>query len=94
MAESIPVYETKTGLQMRTEILNAIHQERLRQEVIHPKKLDLAMRYVTLGEEHGEVGKAIQDNDMSNLFIELIQNAAVCVRMAEDVLKITKSQEG
>lgn len=70
----------------RTKILNDIEQERERQDNLHPEKLDLPMRYVTLVEEVGEVATAIQNNDVENLYEELIHAASVCVRMAEQVL--------
>jgi NTP pyrophosphatase (non-canonical NTP hydrolase) len=71
----------------RTKILNDIHQERARQDHLHPQELPLAMRFVTIMEEAGEVAQAMQDEDMKSVYRELIETAATCVRMAEDVLK-------
>lgn len=78
---------TDQGLFIRTKILNDINDERNRQDILHPQNLNLDKRYVTLGEEFGEVGTALLNDDKENLYEELIQVAAVCVRMAEQVLK-------
>lgn len=75
------------SLKDRTKIINDIHQERSRQDYLHPDKLSISDRYVTLGEEMGEVSTAIQNDDKENLYQELIQVAAVAVRMAEQVIK-------
>lgn len=71
--------------ELRRIIFEDINNERERQENIHPEKLDLPMRFTTLVEEVGEVATAIQNNDNENLYEELVQVAAVCVRMIEDV---------
>ncbi len=71
----------------RFKILNDINVERKRQDHLHPQKLTLQMRFVTIMEEAGEVAEALQDNDMDNVYCELIDTAACCVRMAEEVLK-------
>jgi len=75
------------SLKNRTKILNDIHQERSRQDHLHPEEKTMSERYVTLGEEIGEVSTAIQNNDNENLYEELIQVAAVAVRMAEQVIE-------
>lgn len=72
--------------ELRRMIFEDINNERERQEKIHPEKLDLSMRFTTLVEEVGEIATAIQNNDNENLYEELVQVAAVCVRTIEDVL--------
>lgn len=74
-------------LSNRTKIINDIHQERSRQDHLHPENLTLIERYVTLGEEMGEVAEALQYTDKDHLYQELIQVAAVAVRMAEQVIE-------
>lgn len=66
-------------------ILLDIAQERRRQEIIHPDTLDTLMMLAVLVEEIGEIGTALQNDDKENLYEELIQASAVCVRMAERV---------
>lgn len=85
---TLPVYQSKTS--NRTKIINDINQERGRQDHLHPQQLTLAMRFVTIMEEAGEVAQALQDKDMKNVYRELIDTAASCVRMAEDVLNVDK----
>lgn len=79
----------------RPVILNEIRIERARQEKIHPTDLDLAQQHIVLIEEVGEVAEALQKylgipgtkkSDKSNLRQELIEVAAVAVRMAERVM--------
>lgn len=72
--------------ELRKTIIEDINNERERQEIIHPVKLNLPMRFTTLVEEVGEIATTIQNNDIGNLVDELIQTAAVCVRMIEEVL--------
>lgn len=45
--------------------------------------VDLADYYVVLGEEFGEVGRAILERDYDNLRTELTQLAACCLRMKQ-----------
>lgn len=71
----------------RTKILNDIHQERTRQNHLHPQKLNLAMRFVTFMEEAGEVAEAMQNKDKKAFYRELIDTAASCVRLAGEVLQ-------
>ena len=71
----------------RLQILIDIFIERERQNKFHPEKLSLPMRFVTISEELGEVAEALQDKDMKSVYRELIETAASCVRMAEEVLK-------
>ena len=47
------------------------------------------MRFITIMEEAGEVAEALQDNDMESVYRELIDTAASCVRMAEEVIEKT-----
>ncbi|MCJ0932570.1 hypothetical protein MST22_15590 [Virgibacillus halodenitrificans] len=86
MTEFSPVCEYER-LTNRTKIINDIHQERLRQDYLHPDKLNLAMRFVTIMEEAGEVAEAMQNKDNKAIYRELIDTAASCVRMAEEVLE-------
>lgn len=44
------------------------------------------MRFITIMEEAGEVAEAMQDNNMEAIYRELIDTAASCVRMAEQIL--------
>lgn len=71
----------------RTKIINDIHQERARQDHLHPDKMSVTQRLPVLIEEIGEVGTALQNNDKENLYQELIQVAAVAVRMAEQLIE-------
>jgi len=87
MNETLPVYETATNLESRTKIINDINRERSRQDHLHPGKLPPAMRFITIMEESGEVAEALQDNNMKAVYRELIDVAASCVRMAEEVLE-------
>lgn len=73
--------------QYRAKILIDINKERTRQDQLHPHKLPLSMRFVTIMEELGEVAQALQDRDMESVYRELIDSAALCVRMAEEVLR-------
>lgn len=73
--------------EVRTRIINDIHIERNRQNQLHPQKLNLAMRFITIMEEMGEVAQALQDKDMESVYRELIDAAASCIRMAEEVLE-------
>lgn len=72
---------------MRRKILSDISKERDRQDHLHPQYLNLNARFVTIMEEAGEVAEALQDDDMESVYRELIETAACCVRMAEEVLK-------
>lgn len=72
---------------IRFKILNDINKERKRQNHIHPQKLPLPMRFITIMEEAGEVAEAMQNNDMKSVYRELIDTAASCVRMAEEILE-------
>jgi NTP pyrophosphatase (non-canonical NTP hydrolase) len=79
--------QAKGGLETRTKIINDINLERSRQDYLHPEKLPLAMRFITIMEESGEVAEALQDRDTRGIYRELIDMAASCVRMAEEVLE-------
>ena len=83
-------YQQKEIQRINTDkniIFKDILQERLRQNDLHPEKLPLSMRYVTIMEEAGEVAEALQEKDLESMYRELIDMAACCVRMAEDVLR-------
>lgn len=71
---------------MRTKILSDINLERDRQDALHPQDLTLAMRFVTIMEEAGEVAEALQEKDYEQAYKELIETASCCVRMAEDLI--------
>ncbi|MCM3763470.1 MazG nucleotide pyrophosphohydrolase domain-containing protein [Neobacillus niacini] len=73
--------------EQRAKIFNDINLERERQDRLHPNKLPLPMRFITIMEEAGEVAEALQENDMDSVYRELIDTAASCIRMAEQVLK-------
>lgn len=66
-------------------VLLDVKSERTRQDNIHPKELNVYKNLAVLIEEVGEVGTALQNNDSKNLYEELIQVAAVAVKMAEQV---------
>lgn len=72
--------------EQRMKIINDINLERERQDRLHPERLGLSMRFVTIMEELGEVAEALQENDMESVYCELIDAAASCVRMAEELL--------
>lgn len=72
----------------RAKILNDIDAERERQNSLHPEKLPLPMRFITIMEEAGEVAQAMQEDDFDGVYRELIETAASCVRMAEQVLQV------
>lgn len=73
-----------------TLISNDIRNERDRQERLHPQKINLEMRYVTIIEELGEVAEALQDKNHEQVYRELIESASLCIRMAEEVINTTK----
>jgi NTP pyrophosphatase (non-canonical NTP hydrolase) len=77
---------------LQHEVLNDVKRERMRQDAIHPQELSISDRFVVLGEEVGEVARAIQNNDPDNLYDELIQVAAESVRMAEQILASKRSR--
>lgn len=73
---------TTTEKQVEEQILDAVKHERRNQDRkwgINWNLTDYAF-YAILGEEFGEVGKAINERDLANLKEELIQVAAVAVR--------------
>lgn len=73
--------------EIRTKIINDINLERKRQDVLHPQKLSLPMRFVTVSEEMGEIAEAMQDKNTGRVYCEIIDAAATLVRMAEELLK-------
>lgn len=77
---------------LQHEVLNDVKRERMRQDALHPQELSISDRFVVLGEEVGEVARAIQNNDPDNLYDELIQVAAESVRMAEQILASKRSR--
>jgi NTP pyrophosphatase (non-canonical NTP hydrolase) len=87
MTETLAIYKAEKSLNIRTKIINDINRERSRQDYLHPEKLPSAMRTVTIMEELGEVAKALQDDNARAVYRELIDVAASCVRMAEEVLE-------
>lgn len=77
-------------------VLRDLLKERNRQEKIHPHKLKTSDMYFVLLEEIGEVAEALQHSlglpgtkheDKDDLYEELIQVAAVAVRMANQVIQ-------
>jgi NTP pyrophosphatase (non-canonical NTP hydrolase) len=77
---------------LQHEVLNDVKRERMRQDALHPQELSISDRFVVLGEEVGEVARAIQNNDPDNLYDELIQVSAESVRMAEQILASKRSR--
>lgn len=79
----------------RAEIFDAIHVERERQSErwsgdhewgagdCSSNRVDLTTKAVVLGEEYGEVCRAILEQDNGQLATELVQLAAVCVAILE-----------
>lgn len=60
--------------------------ERDRQQAKFPDEANTSDRwYVILGEEFGEIGRAILEGDAVNLRTELVQLAAVAVAWMEDM---------
>lgn len=70
----------------KEKILLDIAIERHRQNDLHPQELSLAMRFVTIMEEAGEVAEALQEENYKQVYKELIETASCAARMAEDVL--------
>lgn len=73
-------------------VLIDVEQERMYQLAKHKEDLTLIHDFVILSEEVGEVAQALQkdevwskETDKSDLYQELIQVAAVAVKMAEKV---------
>ena len=90
-----------TGAQtaIQAKIIVEMIAERKRQQTKHGSvrmKLPLYEWNLVLGEEFGEVSKAILDNDIANYRIELIQVAAVAMAALEDldarVLEVKEAQ--
>jgi NTP pyrophosphatase (non-canonical NTP hydrolase) len=71
----------------RMQIFERISIERERQDELH--EFPHHIRLAVLMEEVGEIAKELQENDeyknVINLYIELIQTAAVCVRWIEEL---------
>lgn len=95
------ILENLSRLEHRTTVINSIHQERTRQEQLHPFPLDLDHLYIALSEEFGEVAQALQSylgmpgtkhTDANDLYRELVQVAAVATRMAEQVIRDENSR--
>ncbi len=70
---------------LRTKIFQLIVNERARQDYLHPNFPE-HKRLPVLVEEHGEIGKAIFEEDFEELKKELVQNMAVCFRWLEEIL--------
>lgn len=103
MTRQIPLIPTNELVKKdgRSKVINDIHQERNRQEQLHPTELELSLQYIVLNEEVGEVAQALQSHyglpstkltDKHDLYKELIEVAAVAVRMAEQVILFEKSE--
>jgi NTP pyrophosphatase (non-canonical NTP hydrolase) len=71
----------------RMQIFERISIERERQNDLH--EFPHHIRLAVLMEEVGEIAKELQDGtsyeNITNLYIELIQTAAVCVRWIEEI---------
>ena len=71
----------------RMQIFERISIERERQDELH--EFPHHIRLAVLMEEVGEIAKELQEKDeyknVINLYIELIQTAAVCVRWIEEL---------
>jgi NTP pyrophosphatase (non-canonical NTP hydrolase) len=76
----------------RMQIFERISIERERQDELH--EFPHHIRLAVLMEEVGEVAKELQEEEqyknVINLYIELIQTAAVCVRWIEEIGKELK----
>jgi NTP pyrophosphatase (non-canonical NTP hydrolase) len=76
----------------RMQIFERISIERERQDELH--EFPHHIRLAVLMEEVGEIAKELQEKDeyknVINLYIELIQTAAVCVRWIEELSKELK----
>lgn len=69
----------------RQDIYRLIDEERDRQDRLHPGD-ELFEHYapLILGEEVGEVHKALLENNQDELTEELVQVCAVCIRWLEN----------
>jgi NTP pyrophosphatase (non-canonical NTP hydrolase) len=76
----------------RMQIFERISIERERQDELH--EFPHHIRLAVLMEEVGEIAKELQEKDeyknVINLYVELIQTAAVCVRWIEEIGKELK----
>jgi NTP pyrophosphatase (non-canonical NTP hydrolase) len=74
-------------LETRSKILDLIDLERERQDKKwgYNRKLDPDTWFRVLGEEIGEVARAINEHQPDELITELVQSAAVIVAWLEDV---------
>jgi NTP pyrophosphatase (non-canonical NTP hydrolase) len=76
----------------RMQIFERISIERERQDELH--EFPQSIRLAVLMEEVGEIAKELQEKDeyknVINLYVELIQTAAVCVRWIEELGKELK----
>jgi NTP pyrophosphatase (non-canonical NTP hydrolase) len=74
-------------IEKRMQIFERISIERERQDDLH--EFPHHIRLAVLMEEVGEIAKELQEKDeyknVINLYIELIQTAAVCVRWIEEL---------
>ncbi len=71
-------------MSLRSDILEEVNGERDRQDAKwgnNAPPVDTMIR--VLGEEFGEVCRAVNDKDPANYREELIQTAATCVKMVE-----------
>lgn len=72
----------------REAVFDLVDAERARQEIKHPGRTcagdgDPFFKYTILGEEYGEVGRALLDKKPDDLILELTQVAAVAVSWLE-----------
>lgn len=79
-------------MKLTKEILRDVEQERINQIAQHYENLSLVQDFIVLSEEVGEVAQALQTgqtwaklSDKQDLYKELVQVAAVAIKMAEKV---------
>lgn len=70
---------------MELVITEVINERKLQDFKLGQQTHTPAAWYTILGEEYGEIGRAINENDVRNYRDELIQTAAVCVAMVESI---------
>ncbi len=92
--KTIPTYKHTNKLNNRTKVINDINAKRDRQVYLYGEQehINFPLLFAILSEEIGEVAEAIQtyyelenvkETDQDDLYNELIQVAAVAVKMAE-----------
>lgn len=73
----------------QSDFMSQMEAERSMQDILHPKDDWPGVVWATvLGEEYGEVCKAILEHDRNNLEEELIHLASVCMRIYENLEQV------